>query len=55
MTSLRRFARRILAFLRTNQAEDDLAREIASHRNLLEDDLRRQVLETLQGAAASAA
>jgi putative ABC transport system permease protein len=42
MTSVRRFMRRILAFLRPGPAEDELAREIASHRDLFEDDLRRQ-------------
>ncbi len=45
MTSLRRCLRRILAFLTPGSAEDELAREIAAHRELFEEDLRRQGLD----------
>ena len=53
MTSIRRFAQRILAFLRSGRAEDELAREIASHRDLFEDDLRRQGLTDDEVRAAA--
>ena len=53
MTSIRRFVRRVLAFLRPGRAEDELAREIASHRDLLEDDLRRQGLTREEARAAA--
>src|ERR671912_1432800 len=53
MMSLRRFVRRILAFLRRGAAEDELAREIASHRDLFEDDLRRRGLAHDDASAAA--
>jgi hypothetical protein len=53
MTAVRRFVRRMLAFLRSGRAEDELAREIASHRDLIEDDLRRQGLTHDEASAAA--
>ena len=53
MTAVRRFVRRMLAFLRSGRAEDELAREIASHRDLVEDDLRRQGLTHDEARAAA--
>ena len=44
MAPLRRFFRKLDAFLRPGRAEDDLAREVASHLALLEDDFRRRGL-----------
>lgn len=38
MTTIRRFLRRLLAVLRFGRAESDLAREISSHLQLLEDE-----------------
>jgi hypothetical protein len=42
MSGARRLVRRLAAFLRPARAEAELAREIAAHRRLLEDDLRRR-------------
>jgi putative ABC transport system permease protein len=42
VTSLRRFLRRLAAPFRSSQAEHDLAREIRSHLQLLEDRFRAQ-------------
>jgi putative ABC transport system permease protein len=53
MMSFRRFVRRILAFLRPGAAEDELAREIASHRDLFEEDLRRRGLTHDDARAAA--
>ena len=44
MTVLCRFARRLVAPLRSGRAEDDLAREIRAHLQLLEDRFRSQGL-----------
>ena len=44
MSGVRRFAQRVLAFIMPRRGEEELAREIASHRELLEDDLRRHGL-----------
>ena len=54
MTSIRRFVRRLMTFLEPGAAEDELAREIASHRDLFEDDLRRQGLTGDEARAAAA-
>ena len=53
MTSVRRFVRRVVAFLGPGRQEDELAREIASHRDLFEDDLRRQGLTRDEARAAA--
>src|SRR5580765_4435146 len=39
---MRRFFARLIAGLRANRAEDELAREAAAHLALLEDDYRRR-------------
>jgi putative ABC transport system permease protein len=53
MSGVRRFAQRVLAFIMPRRAEEELAREIASHRELLEDDLRRQGLSQHEVRAAA--
>jgi hypothetical protein len=42
MAALTRFVRRLVNVLRPWHAEDDLARELASHVRLLEDEYRRR-------------
>jgi hypothetical protein len=42
MSGLKRFAARLTSFLRPTRAECDLSRELASHRQLLEDELQRR-------------
>ena len=42
MAALRRFVRRLLNALRPGRAEDDIARELASHLALLEDEFLRR-------------
>jgi hypothetical protein len=42
MDAIRRFVVRLLSFVRANRAEDELAREIAAHLQLLEDQFCAQ-------------
>ena len=44
MEALRRFLRRIVATIRPGRAEDDLAREVASHLALLEERFQHEGL-----------
>jgi predicted permease len=44
MGSMRRFLRRLISVVRPHRAEPDLAREIASHLAILEDDFKRHGL-----------
>jgi putative ABC transport system permease protein len=54
MSGLKRLAARLSTFFRPSRAERDLSRELASHRQLLEDELRRRGM-TPQDAARAAA
>jgi putative ABC transport system permease protein len=55
-SSIRRFWRRLAAFVRPGQAEDEMTREIAAHLALVEEDWRRRGLspEAAKIAAARA-
>ncbi len=53
MAALRRFVWRLVNFLRPGRAEDDLAREVASHVALLEDEFRRRGMTAEQARRAA--
>ena len=53
MAALRRFVWRLVNFLRPGRAEDDLARELASHLALLEDEFRRRAMTAEQARRAA--
>ena len=54
MSQLRRFFRRLDSFLRPARAEDELAREVAAHRALLEDEYRLRGLAADEARVAAA-
>ena len=54
MSGLKRFAARLTSFFRPTRAERDLSRELASHRQLLEDDLRRRGMTPDEAQRAAA-
>ena len=53
MASLRRFLRRLIASIRPNRSEDDLAREVQSHLALLEEGFRNQGMSTDEARLAA--
>jgi putative ABC transport system permease protein len=53
MSALRRFLLRLRDFLRPGPAEKELAREVASHLALLEDELRRRGMEPEEARRAA--
>jgi predicted permease len=53
MAGLRRFAHRLLNCFRSAHAEPDLARELASHLALLEDDFKRRGLSSAEARLAA--
>ena len=50
---MRRFLLRLLTLVRFNRAEQDLAREIATHLQLLEDDLQRRGMTAVEAHRAA--
>ena len=53
MATLRRFFRRLAGFFLSDRAESELAREMASHLALMEDDFRRRGLAPEAARAAA--
>ena len=53
MSAIRRFLLRLLSFLRSGRAEADLAREIASHLQMLEDELLAQGMSPAEARSAA--